>query len=135
MPALADTLNEISDIQALIDGAVRESEALEYKTASAAFSDSEKGEIAKDVSAMANSGGGTIIYGVGTHRSDKTRPSSIQRIHIKNVETFDRVFNSQIKPPIKGVRKKLIPQDAPQIMIIDVPESENPPHQSLYDKK
>ncbi|PYY06494.1 MAG: hypothetical protein DMG69_23285 [Acidobacteria bacterium] len=33
------------------------------------------------------------------------------------------------------MRKKLIPQDAPQVMVIDIPESDNPPHQNLYDKK
>lgn len=135
MPQIIDGLNELSDVQTLIDGAVRESETLEYKTASAPFSDSEKGEIAKDVSAMANSGGGTIIYGVATDRTDKTRPLTIQPLNLKNVETFDRVSNSQIKPPIRGIRKKLVPQDRPQLMIIDVPESENPPHQNLYDKK
>ena len=57
-----DELTTIERVQALIDGGVRESQTLEYKTASAPFGDKEKNEVAKDVSAMANSGGGTIIF-------------------------------------------------------------------------
>jgi len=84
---------------------------------------------------MANSGGGTIIYGVSTDPKDKTRPVAIEPIAIVNVETFDRVVNSEIRPPILGLSKKLFPADKPQVMIVDVPESENPPHQSLFDNK
>ena len=59
-----DNLKTLDDIQALIDDAERESEVLEYKTASNHFDNRDKGEIAKDVPAMANSSGGVIIYGV-----------------------------------------------------------------------
>jgi len=135
MPGFGTTLTRIEDVQALIQASVRESQALEYKTATNQFSDREKGEISKDVSAMANSGGGTIIYGVSTDPVDKTRPAAIEPIAIVNVETFDRVVNSQIRPPILGLSKKVLPVDNPRVMIVDVPESENPPHQSLYDSK
>jgi hypothetical protein len=67
---------------------------------------------------MANSGGGMIIYCVATSDSDKTRPICIQPVHKQNIETFDRVLNSQIKPQIRGLRKKLIPEDTPQVMIV-----------------
>ena len=135
MATLFDSLNGLADVQSLVAGSVRESELLEYKTATVPFSDGGKSEIAKDVSAMANSGGGVIIYGVATEPTDKTKPSRIEPLHPTNIESFDRVVNSQIKPPIKGIRKKLIPADAPQIMLIEVAASEDPPHQNLYDKK
>jgi hypothetical protein len=135
MAGIFDEINDLPGVQNLVTACVRESEVLEYKTAAKCFTDSEKGEIAKDVSAMANSGGGLIVYGVATDALDKTKPVAIQPIEVRNIETFDRVFNSQVKPPIRGVRKKVIPTTAPQIMLVDIPESENPPHQSLYDKK
>ena len=62
MANLFDSLATLDDVQALIDSGMRESEVLEYKTATAVFSDNDKREIAKDVSAMANSLGGIIIY-------------------------------------------------------------------------
>jgi len=88
MSTLGSGLNKIEDIQALIEAPVRESQGLEYKTATKKFTDSEKGEISKDVSAMANSGGGTIIYGISTDPSDKTRPQAIEPIANVNIETF-----------------------------------------------
>ena len=62
MANLFDSLATLDDVQALIDSGMRESEVLEYKTATTVFSDNDKREIAKDVSAMANSLGGIIIY-------------------------------------------------------------------------
>jgi hypothetical protein len=114
---------------------MRESEVLEYKTASSPFSDSDKKEIAKDVSAMANSLGGTIVYGVATHQKDKTLPEIIDPIDVKNIETLDRVINAQIRPPIAGLKRKAIPDQSPQLLILEVKESDEPPHQNLYDKK
>jgi hypothetical protein len=58
MAGLFDSLLSRDDIQSLIVDHTRESEVLEYKTASSAFTDREKQEIARDVSAMANSLGG-----------------------------------------------------------------------------
>ncbi len=135
MPTLFDSLVSIDSINTLIASGIRESEVLEYKTASGPFSDSNKSEIAKDVSAMANSLGGTIIYGVATKKDDKTLPEVVVPIDVKNIETLDRVINAQIRPPIVGLKKKLIPDHSPQLLILEIPESDNPPHQNLYDKK
>src|SRR5437870_4479895 len=129
-----DELTTIERVQALIDGGVRESQTLEYKTASAPFGDKEKNEVAKDVSAMANSGGGTIIYGLATDQNDRTLPTAIQEIHVRNIETFDRVVNSQVRPPVAW-RKRLLPEGAPRVMVVDVLASTDPPHQSLGDKR
>lgn len=53
----------VDDLQAMIDGQVQESLHLDYKS-SPALSMKSRDEIAKDVSAMANSDGGLIVYGV-----------------------------------------------------------------------
>lgn len=52
MKELFRDLKTIGDLQTMINSCVRESEVLEYKDASRKFSDKEKNEIAKDVSAM-----------------------------------------------------------------------------------
>jgi hypothetical protein len=135
MTGLFESLNTLNDVQSLIDDHSRESEVLEYKRAGSAFTDRDKKEVAKDISAMTNSLGGVIIYGVATHGHDKTLPSSIEPIDPKNVETLDRVINAQIRPPIQGLRTRPLPADAPQVLVVDIPPSEDPPHQSLYDKR
>ena len=51
------------DLQRLIDEGVEENWQLDYKS-SLALNKERKTEIAKDVSAFANSGGGIIVYGI-----------------------------------------------------------------------
>ncbi|NTW54893.1 MAG: ATP-binding protein [Chlorobaculum sp.] len=135
MSSLFDQVKTLDDINALIADGIRESEVLEYKTASTAFTESEKKELVKDVTGMANSLGGLIIYGVATDQKDKTLPVSIVPIESKNIETIDRVLNAQVRPELKEIKKRLIPEINPQILLIDIPESQEPPHQNLYDHK
>jgi hypothetical protein len=130
-----ETLHSIDQIQALIDASERESDVLEYKSATALFDNRAKDEIAKDISGLANAGGGLVIYGVSTDPNDKSMPVAIDGLHLTNIETFDRVVNSKIRPPIKDIKKKLLPVDQPRVMAVYVPGSENPPHQSLGDHK
>jgi hypothetical protein len=135
MPDLFDQLVSLANIDALIAEGARESEVLEYKTAGSPFTDRDKTEIVKDLTGMANSLGGLIIYGVATDPTDKTLPVKVVPIEPKNIETIDRVISAHIRPPIQGIRKRLIPDVNPQIMLFEVPESQVPPHQSLYDKR
>ena len=135
MSTLFDQLNSLAEIDALIAEGARESEVLEYKTAELTFTDRDKAELVKDVTGMANSLGGLIVYGVATDPTDKTLPRRVVPIELKNVETLDRVINAQIRPPIDGIRRRLVPEVNPKLLLIEVPESQNPPHQSLYDKR
>jgi len=135
MSDLFDQLTSLAAIESLVAEGARESEVLEYKTAEVPFNDRDKAEIAKDVTGMANSLGGVIVYGVATDPADKTLPQKIVPIEVKNVETLDRVINAQIRPPIVGLRRRLIPEINPQVLLLDVPESQDPPHQSLHDKR
>jgi len=68
------TIKNIEDIKALIDGGVEESTTLEYKRNFAKQNPHWKEELAKDVSAMANSNGGTIIYGIKEKENKKGSP-------------------------------------------------------------
>lgn len=128
---LYDNINNIDDLSNLIMNNIRESEILEYKSANKKFTDKNKNDIPKDVSAMANSSGGTIIYGIKTDSKDKSNPIEIEGTDITNYETFDRVVNSQIKKEIKGIKKKMVGN----CIIVYIPKSYETPHQSLVDKK
>src|SRR5829696_4992355 len=94
-------------LQTLIDNFVEESLILEYKSAgSFALTDSKRKEITKDVSAMANSAGGTIIYGLKeyTEPDKKHLAESIDPIHRTpfSKEWLEQIINN-IRPHIDNV--------------------------------
>jgi hypothetical protein len=93
-------------LQKLIDDQVEESHSLEYKAAGA-LSAAKKDEISKDVSAMANAAGGTLIYGIAAfhdepkkHLPEKLSP--VLRTEFSK-ERLEQLINSNIKPHLEGV--------------------------------
>ena len=80
-------ITSIENVNALIAAGVEESTTLEYKSDINTTSDKWKGEMAKDVSAMANANGGTIIYGVKEFDEEDKRhiPSHITPIDTTKV--------------------------------------------------
>jgi hypothetical protein len=94
----------------LIADQVEESISLDYKaSASLQKTENKKNEIGKDVSAFANSVGGTIVYGVAQYADPKRRrfPEKIDGgydpVEISK-EWLEQVINSRIQPRIEGIR-------------------------------
>ena len=123
----------------MIEMKVRESIELDYK-ASAALenTNANKNEISKDVSAFANSAGGTIIYGIAEGKDHN--PNSIDEgIDPSKITTewLEQVINSSILPRIQGVLISRIDLDKTRpgrsAYIVDIPQSTRP-HQAS-DKK
>jgi hypothetical protein len=131
IPRLFDSLSTLQAVEALVAQGVRESAVVEYKAATTKFRNAEH-DIAKDVSAMANSSGGVILYGVTTDPEDKTLPVAIDGVHPANIETFDRIVNARIRPEIPGLEKRVL-TGAKTVMVVHVPQSDHAPHQSLQD--
>lgn len=61
-------IKTINDLQKLIQNEIEESTVLEYKGSFAKQNPKWKEELAKDISALANSNGGTIIFGIREKR-------------------------------------------------------------------
>ncbi len=130
---------DITDVQRLIDLKEKESAYLEYKECGALQNtDRSKNEISKDVSAFANAGGGTIIYGIIEEEGNPAAidegfdPSEIDK------EWLDQVINSRIRRKIEGIRIHQIPIDKTKsdrvIYLVYIPQSRRAPHQA-WDKK
>lgn len=102
---------EESDIVQLISNKIEESLTLDFKRAdSLQQSDGKKSEISKDVSAFANSVGGTIIYGLEESPDPPHVASAISPIDPSKVskEWLEQVIGSRIQPRILGVKIKPI---------------------------
>ncbi len=126
------TLNEINHL--FIEGRIQENIHLDYK-ASPALSLNKRDEIAKDVSAFANSDGGLIIYGV---KEKDNFPAGIDEgvdDKIIDREWIESVPLFLIRPRIESIRIypiRLV--EGRSLYVIDVPKSFRGPHQSA-DKK
>lgn len=92
----------------MIQSKVEENLHLDYKGAgSLASTDGKKKEIAKDISAFANSDGGIVIYGIkefddAQHRHLPERLDPIDRYNISK-EWLEQVINSNIQPKIENL--------------------------------
>jgi len=120
-----------SKVMMYIENEVSESLQLDFKAAPAISKmQSKKAEITKDVSAMANSAGGVIIYGI-TEENSKTH--SIDPIDNGDYgkEWLEQIIDG-VHPRINGVQVHRIqnPKDTSQtVYAVDVPQS-NTAHQA-----
>lgn len=90
----------------LIEDKLEENMQLDYKAAAALQKvDGKKLEISKDVSAFANSAGGTIVYGMDESSDEPHYPISLSPIDPKTIskEWLEQVINSRIQPRISGI--------------------------------
>lgn len=97
------------ELERYIEDQEEEGQYLEYKAAPSLdkSDDKKKAEITKDVSAMANAGGGMLIYGIAEygvpnkrHLPQKLDP--IDRMQFSK-EWLEQVINSGIRPRIDGL--------------------------------
>ena len=127
------------DILALIQDGVKESIDLEYKgCGSLEKNDNKKNEISKDISAFANSAGGTIIYGIIENNHLPIQidvgydPLDISK------EWLEQIINSRIQRKIDGVKINQIeiPKTTPGkvIYVVYVPQSNRAPHMASDNK-
>lgn len=127
------------DLLGLIETQTQESIGLDYKACLALEkTDKKKTEISKDVSAFANSAGGTIAYGI----IEKGHvPVKLDRGFDPNEtsrEWLEQVINSRIRRKIDGIR--INPVELKQTnpgrvaYVVYVPQSIRAPHQA-HDKR
>lgn len=128
-------------LQDLITEQIAENFELEYKAADAlGKTDGKKSEISKDISALANSNGGVIIYGIREFNEKEKRhiPEKLDPILANEFtnETLDQIINHNIKPRIKDVKIHTVQLSSGVnhvAYVVEVPRS-NTAHQSKSKK-
>ena len=126
------------DLLDLIRQPVEESLTLDYKRCAALEKTSEKRtELTKDVSAFANSAGGTLVYGIIESGQTPTALDAGYDPKVITREWVEQVINA-IQPRIDGVRIKPVDlqRSAPGRVayVVSVPQSMRTPHQAA-DKR
>jgi hypothetical protein len=129
-----------ADIQKYVDDEIQESLLLEYKAAdSLEKSDAKKREITKDVSAMVNSAGGIIIYGV-RERVEADKKHLPEKIDVVDQSQFSKEWLehiiSNIRPRIDSliIHPVVINSNKNHVVyVVDIPQGTTA-HQAL-DKR
>lgn len=120
------------DLNNLIKNQIEESTNLEYKDPRGL---SHKKEIAKDISAMANSNGGIIIYGLCEDSRDH-KPTRIEWIEDhQQKERIEQILQANVTPKIDLQIKAIHKTDSSKfVLVVNIPKSDKAPHQDHSDK-
>ncbi len=113
-------LDSIEDVQRLIDDKIGGSLTLEYKREL----DKNNKDIAKDISAFANTKGGTIIYGLEESDGVPVAVSWIKGKALK--ERIENIALSAIQPEITDLKITRISKsgkDNGSLLVVEIPES------------
>lgn len=129
-------------LQRYIDDQIEESLQLEYKAGEALYNgNGVTKEIAKDVSAMANSAGGLIIYGIGEHVDRELRhlPDSFRPVDRRycSKERLEQIISSNIQPRLSGIKIYPVPLDSGPndvAYVLSIPQSDTV-HQVVSNKR
>lgn len=125
---------EEEDLEELIANRVQESVSLDYKRCAALDKRNPKsrGDLSKDVSAFANSSGGTLIYGVIEQNNLPIALDSGIDPAIITREWVEQIIQSSIDRRVEGTRIKQIElkKSSPGKVayVVHVPESNRAPH-------
>jgi hypothetical protein len=127
----------IEYLNKLIENKVEENLHLDYKASGSLDKQNDKtSEISKDVSAMANSDGGILIYGIKEHKVSKHLPEEIDPINRKlfSKEWLEQIIQDKIQPRLGCVKIHPIEIDDENAVYIVEIEKSNTAHQA-HDKK
>lgn len=119
----------IQDIESLINNEVCESRHLDYKQELPDIGD-KKREFLYDISAMANAGGGEIIYGI---EEEAGKPISLKGVEVEDPDaiilSLENIIRDCISPRIIGLAVRAIKiTDDLYVFLVRIPRTLNFPH-------
>src|ERR1700746_1712259 len=123
-----------ADFQKMVDAQIEETLTLDYKASPALSRDSKNiDELCKDVSALANSAGGQLIYGIEEDKAT-AKPLKVDDgvgDPKSTREWIEQILNSKVQPRIDGVRIDRIDTETGKFgYVVTVKQSQTGPHQA-----
>lgn len=108
---------------------VAEARDLDFKRDLPATTPEGKREFLKDVSSLANAGGGDLVYGMEADAEGVARPIVPQDFNPDEERLrWEEVLLRGVDPRIPGVRMRAIDVEDGRVLLVRVPQSWNAPH-------
>lgn len=119
-----------SDIKRLIENQIQENKSLDYKKELHISKDADKKEFLFDISAMYNTDGGCLIYGIEEEKDSKNqntgKPLKVTGIEIENtdklIQQIEDIVKNCTEPSINHLTIKEIMVDTHKVLIIGIPK-------------
>ncbi len=128
-------LSEITkdDIKQLVDNQVLEGKTLEYKSALPGNGDEDKREFLADVSSLANTDGGDLIFGVFEDKKDIVSDFGIEILNCDTeIQRLENIIRDGISPRIDTDLKVIDIDGKKSILIIRIKPSLSSPHRVIF---
>lgn len=121
-------------LQALIDDKVPESRILEFKQVTVGGSDNDKREFLKDATALANTAGGILIYGLAELEGTA---SSLKALQVNSIDDeilrLQNILLNSVEPILHNVEMRGVQlASGGHILLVKVPQSWRPPHRVVH---
>lgn len=119
-----------ANLTRLVDDGVSESRILEFKESLSLVSDQEKREFLCDVSAMANTEGGEILYGIKESDGNASEVVGLRNFIADDaIGQIENLIRDAVQPRIIGLGHQIVPlQNGTRVLILRVPKSLSSPH-------
>lgn len=118
-----------ANIADLVNSEAQEDQHLEFKrTVLENSTDQAKAELRKDVAALANGGGGTLIVGIDEDKDSKAIAIPGVFNAVERVKQIEAVLLDCIDPPLQGLAVHRLTVDAVDVVIVRVEPPAAPPH-------
>ena len=129
LPTRLDSIDE-GHLNALVNNGVRESRSFEFKAKLVWGTESERKEFLADVSALANGGGGDLIFGIEEENGTASAVVGLDSFDPDDdTLKMESVIRDGIAPRIIGIRLRPVDlNNGRRVVIVRVPNSLNRPH-------
>lgn len=135
---ITDKLADIDEklLLTLCTSKASEFQQLEFKRELPSNADSARREFLKDVTALANSGGGDLIYGLADvdEKADRIVPI-VGESFAEAQRRLTQILEALAEPRLIGVKFQEVKVTGGYVMVIRVPRSFVGPHASTFDKQ
>lgn len=124
-----DQVNEVT-LQSLVSESVAESKSLEYKQDIQIQTDEQKREFLSDITAMANTDGGDIVYGIREDNGVASEVIGLRNFNQDNVlGQIENILRDAVQPRLSGIQYHVITlSNGNSALILRISRSFSSPH-------